>query len=90
VGYLTSEDMSTGPSAKGKTAGPEKVKYYLLQMEAPVKGKNMKHVTNYIKTKTLENVGVQSFQKWKMLELWSFLEIENIGKSRVSRKQINN
>jgi len=59
--------------------GPEKVKYYLLRMESSVKGKNMKHVTNYIKTKTSENVRVRSFWKWKMLELWSFLEMGNIG-----------
>ena len=57
---------------QGETAGPEKVKYYLLRMESPVKGEDMKQGELH-NTKISENVGVRSFP-----------EMENIGKSGVS------
>ena len=57
---------------QGETVGPEKVKYYLLRMESPVKGEDIKQGELH-NTKISENVGVRSF-----------LEMENIGKSGVS------
>ena len=65
---------------QGETAGPEKVKYYLLRMESPVKGEDMKQGELH-NTKISENVGVWSFRKSETSEFWSFLEMENIGKS---------
>ena len=59
-----------------ETVGPEKVKYYLLQMESPVKGEDMKQERLH-NTKISENVRVRSFP-----------EMENIGKSGVSGNQI--
>ena len=69
-----------------ETVGPEKVKYYLLRTESPVKGKDMKRELH--NTKISENVGVWSFRKSETSEFWSFPEVENIGKSGVSRNQI--
>ena len=70
-----------------ETAGLEKVKYYLLWTESPVKGEDMKQERLH-NTKISENVGVWSFQKSETSEFRSFLEMENIGKSGVSRNQI--
>ena len=70
------------------TAGPEKVKYYLLRMESPVKGEDMKREWLH-NTKISENVGVRSFWKLETSEFRSFLEIENIGKFRSFRKSNN-
>ena len=69
-----------------ETVGVEKVKYYLLWMESPVKGKDMKQEELH-NTKISENIGVWSFQKmnkqinisylrnspefWVVLELWN-------------------
>ena len=74
---------------QGETAGPEKVKYYLLRTESPVKGEDMKQGELH-NTKILENVRVQSFQKLETSEFRSFPEMENIGKSRVSGNRITN
>ena len=74
---------------QGETAGPEKVKYYLLQTESPVKGEDMKQGELH-NTKISENVRVRSFWKSETLEFWSFPEMENIGKSRVSGNRITN
>ena len=70
-----------------ETAGPEKVKYYLLRTESPMKGEDMKQERLH-NTKISENVGVRSFQKSEMSEFRSFLEMENIGNSGVSGNQI--
>ena len=70
-----------------ETAGPEKVKCYLLQMESPVKGEDMKQERLH-NTKISENIGVQSFQKSETSEFRSFPEMENIGKSGVSGNRI--
>ena len=70
-----------------ETAGPEKVKYYLLRTESPVKGEDMKQGELH-NTKISENVGVRSFRKLETSEFRSFPEMENIRKSRVSRNQI--
>ena len=69
---------------QGETAGLEKVKYYLLRTESPVKDEDMKQGELH-NTKISENVRVQSFRKSEMSEFRSFPEMENIGKSRVSR-----
>ena len=67
--------------------GPEKVKYYLLRMESPVKGEDMKQERLH-NMKISENVRVWSFWKSEMSEFWSFPEMENIRKSRVSGNRI--
>ena len=58
------------------TAGPEKVKYYLLWMESPVKGEDMKQGE-------LHNMKISETSEFR-----SFPEMENIGKSGVSGNQI--
>ena len=70
-----------------ETAGPEKVKYYLLRTESPVKGEDMKQERLH-NTKISENIGVRSFWKSEMSEFQSFPEMENIGNSGVSGNQI--
>ena len=72
---------------QGETAGPEKVKYYLLWTESPVKGEDMKQGELH-NTKISENVGVRSFWKSETSEFRSFPEMENIGKSGVSGNRI--
>ena len=49
--------------------GPEKVKYYLLRTESPVKGEGMKQGELH-NTKISENVRVQSFWKSETSEFW--------------------
>ena len=56
--------LSTPQNGSG-SAGLEKVKYYLLQMESPVKGEDMKQ-GELQNTKISENVGVRSFRKLEM------------------------
>ena len=51
--------------------GLEKVKYYLLWTESPVKGKDMKQEELH-NTKISENIGVWSFQKLETSKFWSF------------------
>ena len=70
-----------------ETAGPEKVKYYLLRTESPVKGEGMKQGELH-NTKISENVGVRSFRKSETSEFRSFPEMENIRKSGVSGNRI--
>ena len=70
-----------------ETAGLEKVKYYLLRTESPVKGEDMKQEGLH-NTKISENVRVWSFRKSETSEFWSFPEMENIGKSGVSGNRI--
>ena len=68
------------------TAGPEKVKYYLLRTESPVKGEDMKE-SDYIiqKSRKTSESGVSGnrkhrssgvFRKWKTSEIPEFPEIE--------------
>ena len=69
--------------------GPEKVKYYLLRTESPVKSEDMKQGELH-NTKILENVGVRSFRKLETSEFRSFPKMENIGNSGVSGNRITN
>ena len=56
-----------------ETVGPEKVKYYLLWTESPVKGEDMKQEGLH-NTKISENVGVPEFSRngkhWKIRSFW--------------------
>ena len=72
---------------QGETAGPEKVNYYLLRTESPVRGEGMKQGELH-NMKISENIGVRSFRKSETSEFRSFPEMENIGKSGVSGNRI--